>query len=72
MITFKFNGHRVKLEKGKIHSDDESTQFVLSELVGCSDDGPEDGNPLLNTITRIFGKKAVSDIVIDEPETIIH
>jgi hypothetical protein len=73
MTTFKFKGKKVTFENGKVHSDDEATQAIIAPLVRCAlADGPEQGDPLLNTITRIFGEESVTDVVYKTPANLIY
>jgi len=65
-MTFKFQGHHVSFVDGKLHSDDEVTQLLLTPLIRSGSCAPEDGDPLLNGICSVFGSDSITDVVDDD------
>ena len=65
-MRFYFEGVKVEVIDGSVICDDPTTQLIIAPLIPGATAGPDDGNPLILLLTRIFGKKAITNFEDDE------
>lgn len=68
-MKFKFRGVTVEINGDEVICKDELVRMLLSPVVAGASGGPEDGDPQLNAITRMFGEGAVTDVAFGEDMT---
>ncbi len=62
----------VTFDRGKLKSDDKPTYDTLSPLVGLANGSPEDGDPLINAITIVYGQASVTEVELDNDSFMIY
>ncbi|MCO5950500.1 hypothetical protein [Mucilaginibacter flavidus] len=72
MTKFKFNGHQVTVENGKIKTGNKVAYDVISPLIKCTSSGPEEGDGLIILLISIFGNEIITDIDCNEDPGIIN
>ncbi len=72
MTKFKFHGHQVTFENGKIQTEDQLAYDVLSPLVKCMSSAPEEGDGLINLLISIFGHEIITDIDYNEDPNMVN
>ena len=65
-MTFNFGGIKVEVVDGRVICEDPVTRDIITPLLSCAAAGPDEGNPLIILLTRIYGKNTITNFEDDE------